>query len=258
MLAKQIHTPVKSQTQCGECPIRQHALFQGVASENLEWTQQYRANQSQLAAKKIIYQEGLSSEYAYTLYSGWVALYKSLANGKRQITRFALPGDFLGFQPNMAGPCQQSAQTLTAVTLCAFPRKRLLIMLKERPELAINMSIMNARDMALCQQHLLGTGRKTAKERVAFLLLELYHRARAVKNLLPSQENNWIDFPIAQEDIADAVGLTTVHVNRTMQDLRQEGFIEYATKRLRIPDIEALATLAEFNVEDLVLSHPLL
>jgi CRP-like cAMP-binding protein len=258
MLAKQIHTPVSAQTQCGECPIRQHALFQGVESGHLEWTQQYRANQLQLAAKKVIYQEGLNSEYAYTLYSGWVALYKSLANGKRQITRFALPGDFLGFQPNLIGPCLQSAQSLTPVVLCAFPRKRLLMMMKERPELATNMSIMTARDMALCQQHLLGTGRKSAKERVAFLLLELYHRACAIKKLLPPQENDWIDFPIAQEDIADAVGLTTVHVNRTMQDLRHEGFIEYATKRLRIPNIEALATLAEFNVEDLVLSHPLL
>lgn len=245
-------------TQCAACPVRELALFEGVPEEHLSWTQQYRANQLVVPAKQDFLHEGSESDFVYTLFSGWAILYKTLPSGKRQIIRFALPGDLIGFQHNLKAPMHYSAQALTESVYCAFPRARMGEMLTQRPELATRLALMSARDSALCQQHLLGTGRKTAKERVAFLLLELYHRVRSLADVMPDAiDGDAVEFPVAQEEIGDAVGLTTVHVNRTLRELRDEGLVACSHRRLCILDDERLSEIGQFD-KAVVLSHPLL
>ena len=97
--------------------------------------------------------------------------------------------------------------------------------------------------MELCQHHLMGTGRQNARERIAFLLLELYYRSQMQTDV----DGEAVPFPICQEEIADAVGLTTVHVNRTLKEMRGEGLIECAARRLVINDEEKLAEIANFD-----------
>ncbi|MGB0721382.1 MAG: Crp/Fnr family transcriptional regulator [Gammaproteobacteria bacterium] len=245
-------------TQCAVCPVRKRALFEGVPEEHLNWTQQFRLNQLVVPAKQDYLHEGSESDSVYTLFSGWSILYKTLPSGKRQILRFALPGDLIGFQHNLRSPMQYSAQALTESVYCAFPRARMGEMLSERPELATRLALMNARDTALCHQHLLGTGRKTAKERVAFLLLELYHRVMSLADIMPDAvDDDAIEFPVAQEEIGDAVGLTTVHVNRTLRELRDEGLVACSHRRLRILDDARMSEIGQFD-KGVVLSHPLL
>ena len=84
----------------------------------------------------------------------------------------------------------------------------------------MQMALMSAKYMELCQYHLMGTGRQSARERIAFLLLELYHRALGQQE---QANSGHIHFPVCQEEIADAVGLTTVHVNRTLKELKADG-----------------------------------
>lgn len=234
-------------TQCISCPVRDLALFKGVPEDRLDWTQTYRQAQYAATPKQHLYHEGEKADFAFTLFSGWVVLYKSLDNGKRQILRFALPGDFLGFQLNLEGPMTHSAQALTHSTLCAFPRNKLQTMFTERVELGQRMAQMNAQYMALCQHHLLGAGRKSAKERIAFLLIELWHRVRSLEGILDGITEDSIEFPVAQEEIGDAVGLTTVHVNRTLKELREEGYLEVSNRRLQIFRADDLARLAHFD-----------
>ena len=247
-----IHVKDAPHTPCAACPVRKRALFEQVATEHLDWTQRFRSNQVCVEAKHDVLREGETAEYFYTLFSGWMILYKSLPSGKRQIVRIALPGDLVGFQPVLQAPLGYSAQTLTPVELCAFPRADLAHMLAARPELAIRLALMNAQDMALCHSHLLGMGRKSAKERVAFFLLEMWRRVRAMGELMPSHADGGIDFPIAQEEIADAVGLTTVHVNRTLKELRDAGLATSSQRRLTIHDEPALEALAEFDARALL------
>ncbi len=246
------------QTRCHECPVRALALFKGVADEHLDWTQDYRSNQYQLPAKHDVYQEGEDHELAYTLFSGWAFVYKTLTNGKRQIIRFALPGDFLGFQAKLTAPMSHAVQSLTQVTLCGFPRSALAGMLSERTDLASRMITMNARDMALCQNHLMGAGRKSAKERVAFLFLELFHRVKSLGEILPGSDETSIAFPVSQEDIADAMGLTAVHVNRTLRELKDDGLAIATHRRLEILDEPRMAELAQFDAEAVLGDHPFL
>lgn len=244
-------------TRCIECPVRELALFKGIPEDRLDWTQGFRQSQYEATPKQHLYHEGQKADFAFTLFAGWVVLYKSLDNGKRQILRFALPGDFLGFQPNLEGPMSHSAQALTTATLCAFPRNKLQSMFSERAELGTRMAQMNAQYMALCQHHLLGTGRKSAKERIAFLLIELFHRIQGLGEIIPSSTEHSIEFPVAQEEIGDAVGLTTVHVNRTLKELREEGLLDIANRRLTVHEPDALAELAHFDPAVLA-HHPLI
>ncbi len=245
-------------TDCNQCPVRKMALFKGVPKKRLEWTQQYRKNQILVPARSIIFQEGENHDFIYTLFSGWGILYKTVSNnGKRQILRFLLPGDLIGYQTSGKGVAIHSAGTITESILCAFPRAQLGDMLQENPELAIRLLNMESRDMSLCQSHLMAAGRKTAKESIAFVLLELYHRVQSQVKDSYNASTQTINFPITQEDIGDAVGLTNVHVNRVIKEMISEGLITCHKKRLSILDEEKLCEIAEFN-PDMISGHPLI
>jgi CRP/FNR family transcriptional regulator len=238
------------QTECIACPIRKMALFRGVPEEELGWTQKFRDAQYLLPARKTLYQEGDIAHSIYTLFDGWVILFKILDNGKRQILRFVLPGDFFGFQVNGTGAgagYTHGAQALVASTLCVFPRTRLRSMMEKQPQLAIGLAEMGMHDMTLCQHHLIGTGRKNARESIAFLLLELFYRVRMQMQNGFNEATDSIIFPLTQEDIGDAIGLTSVHVNRVLKELEREKLIHCQRKRLTILDEETLMEIGQFD-----------
>lgn len=248
---------LKPQTECNECPVREMALFKGVSEDRLDWTQKLRKEQIKVPARSKVFQEGETHDYVYTLFSGWGIIYKTVSNnGKRQILRFLLPGDLIGYQTNASGVISHSAGTITESVFCSFSRKKLNPMLRENPELAIRLVNMESRDMSLCQNHLMAAGRKTAKESIAFLLMELFYRVQYQSIEAYSAAKHSIEFPITQEDIGDALGLTNVHVNRVIKELTGEKIISCYKKKLIIFDEEKLCELAEFS-PDMIAPHPL-
>ncbi|MCW8964893.1 MAG: Crp/Fnr family transcriptional regulator [Gammaproteobacteria bacterium] len=245
-------------TQCAQCVVRKLALFQGVKLENLEWTQAIRQEQFILKPKRRLFEEGEPPRYAYTLFSGWVAQYQTSPDGGRMIHQFALPGDFIGFQAKSGHPIDYSAQALTEITVCAFPVKELNKVLKELPELSNRLIDMHSHTIKLCRQHMLSVGRKSAKQRLAYLFLELFHRVKAIGDLMPGTEEDSIAFPLSQEDLADALGLTSVHVSRTLRELTDEGLVSVRHRRLTILNEPALTDLAQFDKAIVIQDHPLL
>lgn len=253
---KTINT-LKSGTECKECPVREMALFKGVSENRLDWTQKLRKEQIKVPARSKIFQEGETHDYVYTLFSGWGIIYKTVSNnGKRQILRFLLPGDLIGYQTNASGVIGHSAGTITESVFCSFSRKKLNPMLRENPELAIRLVNMESRDMSLCQNHLMAAGRKTAKESIAFLLMELFYRVQYQAVESYSASDHSIAFLITQEDIGDALGLTNVHVNRVIKELTNEKIISCYKKKLFIFDENKLSEIAEFS-PDMIAPHPL-
>lgn len=237
--------PVENkQTSCSECSIRRLALFHGVSEAELDWTQAYRSNQFTVAARKEIFRESHPYEYMFTLYHGWVAIYKTLDNGKRQILRISLPGDMLGFQPNLDAPMTHSAMALSDAVLCAFPCKDMPDLLRKNLSVSRRLTELNARDMNICQSRLLTIGQQSAIERIAFFCAELFYRMKTIYN---HKEDHEIFFPLSQEDIGDATGLTKIHVNRTLKTLREMKLMEISTKTLKIHNIEGLRDLGNFD-----------
>jgi CRP/FNR family transcriptional regulator, anaerobic regulatory protein len=230
--------------ECDHCPIRRLALFQPLSSVALAAAKRYRSDHCRQRAGSHLFLRGEPLMYAYTLYSGWAFLYETVPDGSRQILRFLLPGDFFGVQPEMgSGVRLHSAQALTDVSLCIFPYGDLTSMFRDYIELGIRLIWMTARDEAMAYQHLASLGRRSARERIAHLLLELFYRvcARLPEGALPVES---IELPVTQVLIADACGLTQVHVSRTLKGMHQEGLVECKGGRLRIPDRERLGRIA--------------
>lgn len=235
-------------TRCTQCSIRRASIFKNIAADSLERLEQYRKGQITIPAHSPIFQEGQTHHYVYTLFSGWAIIFKMVGNtGKRQILQFLLPGDLLGYQADANGDMPHSATTVTEAVLCVFPREKINSMLRENSDLSVRFIEMWSRDMSLCQDYLMAIGRKTARESVTFLLLELYYRVKYQNPGSYSSSVNAIYFPITQEDIGDAVGLTKVHVNRVIKSLVEEKLIYCHKKKLAILNEEKLCEIAAYN-----------
>lgn len=243
---------VLTTTNCRECPVRQKTIFKNVHIRQLNSFQNYRTKQIHVPARTLLFHENEKHENFYTLFSGWGMIYKTVSNNnKRQILRFIFPGDFIGCQANESGVMSHSAAVITQAVLCVFPREDLRRMLKKNSAVAIRLFEMETRDMSICQNHLMATGRKSAKESISFLLMELFYR---VRNQIPDSyfySTNTIDFPITQEDIGDAVGLTKIHVNRVIKELIGNKLINIHKKQLIILNEKKLSEIAGFKPDEI-------
>jgi len=242
---------MKSVTQnlpkCQSCAVRSSALFGELETHLLDKARALRSCQNMYSAGEHLYYEGDTAQKAYTLYDGWVILFKNLENGNRQILRFALPGDFLCYKIGRNRVMDHSAIAVSNVTLCAFPIDRFRDTIAELPDLAIAISSISELTTERCHSSLTTIASHPAETKVAYLLLSLYVRERS---LIMNLGNNGacVPFPITQEDIGDALGLTAIHVNRVFQNLRKKNLIECKNKCLTIPDEEAMAEVAKVNL----------
>lgn len=186
-------------------------------------------------------------EKAFTVYKGWVILFKGLHNGDRQILRFALPGDFLCYKVGNNKVIDHSAIAASEAILCAFPIERFRQTIADLPELAFAISSITEKTAQRCHSVLTSIASHSAEAKIAFLLLSLFLREAS----LNASNNDCVPFPITQEDIADALGLTSIHVNRVLQSLRQRELIECKQRCLWVPDKEALAEVAQISLPEL-------
>jgi CRP-like cAMP-binding protein len=209
-----------------------------------------RSSQDFFPEGEHLYYEGDTADHAYTIFKGWVILYKSLENGNRQILRFALPGDFLCYKIGKNRTLDHSAIAVSDATVCTFPLDRFKSSIAELPELAIALGSMACLISERCHASLTTIASYPAEAKIAFLLLSLYIREHAVTH---NHENGdcCVHFPITQEDISDALGLTSIHVNRVLQKLRKDNLIACKNKCLKVPDQEALAKVARTDLQEL-------
>ncbi len=231
---------------CPECPVRRLALFQPLDPGEVSIAEAFRTEFRHLKPGNAIFRQGEDIKEVYTLHEGWAYLYQNLVDGGRQILRVILPGDFFGFQVDMGdGVRIYSAQALTAVALCVFPAANILKMVREHVELGIRLIWMTAHDEAVAYEQVVSLGRRTARERVAYLLLDLFHRLR-LRQRNPEGIRT-VDLPLTQELIADICGLTQIHVNRTLKSLRNDNLLELKGGKLYVPDVDLLACEAKHS-----------
>jgi len=193
-----------------------------------------------LPARATIYREGdLATEF-HTLFDGWAFRYKLIADGRRQILSFLLPGDSISYQLMRSDRLRFSVQALTEVSLCVFEREALSRHVAERPVLTSRLDHLAAQEIAAADDRLTDLGQRSAHERVASLILQLYLRLQQ-RNL--ADEDSFVS-PLRQQHIGDALGLTSVHVSRVLKDLRAEGLIGVDHERLILRDQPMLRKLS--------------
>jgi CRP-like cAMP-binding protein len=187
--------------------------------------------------------EGESSPHCFLLAGGFAFRQKSTAGGARQILRFHVPGDLLGLHSIMLGVADHSIQALSRCEVAAIGRSAMLELIAAHRGIARAICADILVDGSIFREWILNVGRRAARTRVAHLLCEF---ARQL-DLAGLAENGSYRLPMTQEQIADACGLTPVHVNRVLQQLERDDLIVRDRRKLTIPDWERLCEAGDFN-----------
>jgi len=215
---------------CLACPLRLRPAFKDKSDEEIRFIQSMKTDHRQLPAGADIIHPGQEDAELYTLFSGWAFRYKSLPDGRRQILNFLLPGDLVGLQAALLSAAQHGIESLTEVELCVFPRRRTYDLFARMPALAYEIAWLGSREESLIDENLTSVGQRSAQERIAALLISLYRRADA----LGLVSENGFTFPLTQQQLADALGLSLVHTSKTWSRLRRAGLFSLSGGRLTL------------------------
>ncbi|SIT18242.1 cAMP-binding domain of CRP or a regulatory subunit of cAMP-dependent protein kinases [Roseivivax lentus] len=205
------------------------------------------------AGRDMVHQ-GQSSRAAFILSAGWVCSYKLQPDGTRQIVDFQIPGDFLGLRSVLLRTSDHSFEPVMDIEASEVLDKDLLDAFAQTPRLATAILWAASRDEAMVVEHLVGIGRRDADARMAHFLLELEARLA----LVGLADSNGYECPLTQYHLADALGLSAVHVNRVLRHLREDGLLTFRDGHVTIHDHDALVKLAGFDASYLDQTGPLL
>ncbi len=234
------------QLTCYECALRACGLFKPVAAEELSSINDIKREHLLTPAGAEIVRAGEDSPELYTLYSGWAFRFKTLPDGRRQILSFLLPGDLLGLQAAMFDAALYGIEALTDVQLCVLSRRKVWALFGEMPGLAFDVTWLGSREESIVDENLTSVGRRTATERVAALIISLYKRAKALG--LVADET--FTFPLTQQHVADALGLSLVHTNKTLARLRRMGMFTRTNGAMTLRNPRILERVAQYFDEE--------
>ena len=238
-----------------ESPLtRRLAAFVALSSEELSVLDSFHIRRKTFVAGKDLVHQGQSNQAAYILSSGWVCSYKLQRNGTRQIIDFQVPGDFIGLRSILLRTADHSFEPVVDSQAVEVITSELLTAFAKTPRLAMAILWAASRDEAMVVEHLVGLGRRSAIERLAHYLLEL----GAKLTLVGMGSKAGYACPLSQNHLADALGLTAVHVNRILRQLREKGLLTFHSGLITFIDYDRLVSLAEFDPVYLDQSGPLL
>jgi CRP-like cAMP-binding protein len=234
------------QVPCEKCPLRAETALRDFSPEELDFVSRFKSGELTAAAGTTLLMEGTTSAHLYTVLSGWAMRYKTLPDGRRQILNFVLPADLIGLQGTVLGEMQHSVEALSDMLLCLFPRERLWELYRNHPSLAFDLTWIAAREEQMLDEQLVSVGRRTALERIAFVLLQLFMRAEQVNLAV----DDAVQFPFTQQHLADALGMSLVHTNKTLQRLIASKAVRWKNRTFEILDRDALTALAGHQTSD--------
>ncbi|ABR61232.1 cyclic nucleotide-binding domain-containing protein [Sinorhizobium medicae] len=230
-------------TPCKECPLRPLPLFRSFEAEEIAFVSRFKIGELVFDSNAMILAEGEESEHLFTVLSGWGFRYKMLDDGRRQIMNYVMPGDIVGLQGTLMGEMQHSIESLSPVVLCVFQRSKLAELYRCHPELAYDLTWIAAREERMLDENLLSIGRRSALERAAYLIAFLYQRAASLELF----RSGWSVIPITQQHVADTLGLSLVHTNKTLKKLAARGLLRWAEKGCDVHDIDGLLAVAGWD-----------
>jgi CRP-like cAMP-binding protein len=196
-----------------------------------------------VSADEILVEEGSRVDGCLVLLSGIAARAKLTSDGRRQIVSFHFPGDLLDPQHLFLVRADHSVQAITTGSVALVPREAITQTLQARPSLAEALWRHTLVDASVAREWLLNIGRRNARARISHLLCEVCVRITSCQ----IGEHEAFHFPVTQEHIADATGLTPVHVNRVLRALKEDGVLDYRGGNIRVKDWDRLGGIAEFN-----------
>ncbi len=205
----------------------------------------------EVPAGRTIVRAGVTLSDCTLLIEGLIARYKDLADGQRQIMELHVPGDFIDLHSFLLKRLEHNVGSLTSVRLATVPHDAIRLITEKHPHLARMLWFSTLLDAAIHRERILSVGRRTAIARIAHLICELLVRLEVVGLAAEMR----FPLPLTQADIADATGLTSVHVNRMLRRLRDEELLIFRGGEVIIQDWDRLQRIAEFTPDYLYLER---
>lgn len=201
------------------------------------------SNPRRYGARQDLIREGDKPGPVFVVLEGWVCRYKILSSGTRQIMAFLMPGDACDLHVNMLDEMDHSIQAITASRVAIVSRAEMQTLMHEHHAIARAMYVAQLIDEGIMRAWIVSMGRRSSTERVAHLICELYLRAR---NIGLTTEGEFA-LPLSQLVLADALGMTAVHINRVLKQLRLSGAMALSRGSVTIIDPVKLAGIAGFD-----------
>jgi CRP-like cAMP-binding protein len=193
---------------------------------------------------QFIVRERELASYSCLMLSGYSVRSKMTANGNRQIVAIHIKGELVDLQNSMLKVADHSVQMLTPGRIAMIPRDEIIRLTLDRPTVAHAMWIDTLVEASILREWVANVGRRDARTRVAHILCEFAVRLRVAGLVADTQ----YELPMTQDQLADATGLTAVHINRTLKSLEKDGLIERPNPRaVKIGDWRTLAEVGDFD-----------
>ena len=222
---------------CDTCAVRPYSACAALDSDEQKRLVDIMKT-VEVEAHQAIFNEFDKAQHVFNVTEGAVKIYKLLSDGRRQITGFLFPGDFLGLTHNET--YAYSAEALGPTKLCRFPREKLEALLDEMPSLEQRLLGMASHELAAAQDQMILLGRKSAKERVVSFLLMLSNSA-----VRHGRSGNPVSLPMTRNDMGDYLGLSLETVSRAFTQLKTQGFIQLLDERqVRLIKPDAMREIA--------------
>lgn len=234
--------------------VRKLGAFVALSAAELSVLETLHSRRCTFVAGRDLVHQGQSDQAAYILASGWACSYKLLQDGQRQIVDFQIPGDFLGLRSVLLNMSDHSIEPVTDIEVTEVLAADLLDAFSRTPRLAAAVLWAASRDEATVVEHLVNLGRRNSAERMGHFLLELGGRL----SLVGLGSRAGYACPLTQYLLADALGLSAVHVNRVLRQLREGGMVTFRDGFVMFNDYDRLTEFAQFDPTYLDQKGPLL
>lgn len=202
--------------------------------------QRFKSGELTVEPGTAILMEGSNAPQLFTCLSGMGLRDKVLPNGERQVINFVFPGDFIGLQAGIMGEMGHSVEARTHMRLCVFNRSEFWQFFRAHPSRAFDITWLAAMEENFLGESLATVGQRSAIQAISWALIKIFERGTA----LGMVTNNHMELPYTQRDLADALGLSLVHTNKTLGKLKDRQLASWADRVLQINDLAALCDIA--------------
>ena len=234
-------------TPCSQCPLRRHPIFKPMSEQDVKAMQKFKVGELIIEAGTPLLMEGSNSPQLFTALRGMGLRYKTTLDGGRQIVNCICPGDFIGLQAGVMGEMAHSVEASSKMTLCVFNRSEFWNFYKTHPERGFDITWLAAVEEHFLGEALTAVGRRSALEALSWALLRIFLRGEQMGLV----HNRSMELPFRQQDLADAMGLSLVHTNKTLSKLRDRQLANWSDGQLTINDLAKLAVIAKVELESI-------
>lgn len=231
--------------QCQSCPLRKFPIFAEMTESEVAFMDGFKSGELLVEPGTQILAEGAGTPQVYTVLEGLGLRYKTLENGRRQVINFVFPGDLVGLQAVLMDNTSYGFEATTQMRLCVFNRRDFFNLFRQHPERGYDVTWVSAVDEHFLGETVATLGQRSATERLAWALVRIFLRLRAVG----LGTDDAVPLPYRQRDLAEALGLSLVHTNKTLAKFSQSRLVRWTTDTLHMKNLEKLAEIAMIDPE---------